>query len=153
MLTFKLLTLMYTKVCFKSYIIIYLIELNFMWIRRRRAPRALDLFSREADLARGARLIHILWCWTARYGVEQLDIEARYRLLDFANPVFGSCAACRAHDKILPYDVGPARVFLGEAEKTPWFRPCIAVWFRPCIAGQDKISSKNLKIVDFKSSA
>ena len=23
-------------------------------------------------------------------------------------------------------DVGPARVFLGEAEKTPWFRPCIA---------------------------
>ena len=26
----------------------------------------------------------------------------------------------------LPYDVGPARVFLGEAEKTPWFRPCIA---------------------------
>ena len=27
---------------------------------------------------------------------------------------------------VLPYDVGPARVFLGEAEKTPWFRPCIA---------------------------
>ena len=33
----------------------------------------------------------------------------------------------------LPYDVGPARVFLGEAEKTPWHD----VWFRPCIAGQD----------------
>ena len=33
----------------------------------------------------------------------------------------------------LPYDVGPARVFLGEAEKTPWPHD---VWFRPCIAGQ-----------------
>ena len=32
----------------------------------------------------------------------------------------------RASKKRLPYDVGPARVFLGEAEKTPWFRPCIA---------------------------
>ena len=28
-------------------------------------------------------------------------------------------------------DVGPARVFLGEAEKTPWL-----VWFRPCIASR-----------------
>ena len=28
----------------------------------------------------------------------------------------------------LPYDVGPARAFLGEAEKTPW--PCIAALHR-----------------------
>ena len=27
----------------------------------------------------------------------------------------------------LPYDVGPARGFLGEAEKTPWL--CVVVWF------------------------
>ena len=61
---------------------------------------------------------------------------------------------CRARAGFsLPYDVGPARVFLGEAEKTPWLmcglgpasrvkvfsakpRKPHYVWFWPCIAGQ-----------------
>ena len=35
----------------------------------------------------------------------------------------------------LPYDVGPSRAFLSEAEKTTMPKPH-DVWFRPCIAGQ-----------------
>ena len=46
-------------------------------------------------------------------------------------------------------NVGPARAFLGEAENSPWFRPCIAA-----IAGQEivvvqVVASKDLALHRF----
>ena len=61
---------------------------------------------------------------------------------DYFTPNFW---AGRGSETVLPYDVEPARAFLGEAEKTPWLNPVAKphyVWFRPCIAGLKRLGAE-----------